>query len=149
MVEQVGQGVGEHVERERHRVGQADGHRSGDHLRGVTGGLSQVDRSAGGVETPGVEGVAEVGRDLAQDELVVRVGHTVGGLSHQGIGEVHAGGGERGRQPRRQIVGHERRPDTARHHPRGSWSTTGLDHTGKLAEGSDSPGPSASGRRRF
>jgi hypothetical protein len=121
VVEQIGQGVGEHVERERHRVGQADGHRSGDDPRGEAGGHSQIDRSAGGIEAPGVEGVAEVGRDPAQDELVVRVGPVVGGLGHQSISQVQASGGERRGQPRRQVGGNDGCPGRAQHHLLGIW----------------------------
>lgn len=121
MVEQVGQGVGQCLERHRHRVGEADGHRRGDDLGGVADGLSQVDRRADRVEASGVEGVAEVGGDLAEDDLVVRVGHLLGGVGHEGVGEVHAGGGEGGGQPGRQLARHHGRLDAARHHLPGSW----------------------------
>jgi hypothetical protein len=121
VVEQVGQGIGECVERDRRRIGEADRHRGGDDLRGVADGLPQVDRRASRVEASGVEGVAEVGGDLAEDDLVVRVGDLLRGIGQEGVREIQSGGGEGGGQPGRQIARHHRRLDAARHHLPGSW----------------------------
>ncbi len=107
VVEQVGQGVAEDVEGDRRRVGQADGHGRGDDLGGMAGRLLHVDRRPGGVEVPGVEGVAESRGDRTQDHLVVRdvpIGRAVGGtLGEQGVGAVHPGGGQRGGEPGREV----------------------------------------------